>query len=110
VTELPYYLVEVSYTAEAWKTLVKNPQNRMDAVSRAVEKVGGKFHGGWFAFGQYDVIIILEMPDNVAAAANSIAYAAGGACSAVRTTPLLTPEEAVKALKKASETSYRPPT
>ncbi len=107
---MPYYLVEVSYTAEAWKTLVKNPQNRMDAVNRAVEKAGGKFHGGWFAFGQYDVIIILEMPDNVAAAANSIAYAAGGACSAVRTTPLLTPEEAVKALKKASETSYRPPT
>jgi hypothetical protein len=49
------------------------------------------------------------MPDNVAAAANSIAYAAGGACSAVRTTPLLTPEEAVKALKKAGETTYRPP-
>lgn len=102
-------MIEVSYTPEAWKTLVKNPQDRLEAVRRAVEKSGGKYHGGWFAFGKYDVIVILDLPDNVAAAANSMAYAAGGACSAVRTTPLLTAEEAVRALKKAGETAYRPP-
>ena len=52
-------------------------------------------------------MLIVEMPSNVDAGAIGIAFAAGGACKAVKTTPLLTAEEAVEAMKKASGSQYR---
>ncbi len=76
---MDHYLYQGAYTSEAWKTLVKKPQNRIEVVRHAVEKLGGKIEGVWFAFGEYDVVLIVQMPDNVSAAAMSIAIAAGGA-------------------------------
>lgn len=73
----------------------------------AVENLGGKLQEGWFAFGDYDIVCIAEMPDNVAAAAIAIAFAGGGACKSVKTTPLMSTAEAVEALKKASRAGYR---
>ena len=73
----------------------------------AIERLGGKIESAWFAFGEYDVVLILQMPDNVNAAAMAMAFAAGGACKAIKTTPLLTIAEGVKAMKKASTTGYR---
>lgn len=105
---MPLYLTQVAYTQESWQTLMKNPQNRIDAIRPAIEKLGGTVINGYFAFGDYDIVAITEMPDNVSAAAMAIAFAAGGSCKAVRTTPLLTTAEGVEALKKAAETGYRP--
>jgi uncharacterized protein with GYD domain len=106
---MPYYLVQVAYTAEGAAKLVKNPQNRIESVGRAVESFGGSVEGGWFSFGEYDAILIASMPDNVAAAAFSMAVAAGGAVRACKTTPLLTAEEAVEAMRKAGGGGYQPP-
>jgi uncharacterized protein with GYD domain len=105
---MPLYLTQVAYTQESWQALIKNPQNRMDAIRPAIEKLGGTVINGYFAFGDYDIVAITEMPDNVSAAAIAIAFAAGGSCKSVRTTPLLTTAEGVEALKKAAETGYRP--
>jgi uncharacterized protein with GYD domain len=107
---MPLYLTQVAYTPEAWRTLVKNPQNRLEAVRPAIEKVGGKLVNGYFAFGDYDVVAIVEMPDHVAAAALAIAFAAGGACKEVKTTPLMTAAEGLEALKQAATTGYQPVT
>jgi uncharacterized protein with GYD domain len=63
----------------------------------------------YLAFGEYDVIGIMEMPDHVSAAAFSLAASAGGGLKAVKTTPLLTVEEGIEALKKAAGAGYRPP-
>jgi uncharacterized protein with GYD domain len=104
---MPHYLVQVAYTPEAWQALIKNPQNRVEAVRPAIESLGGQIKEGWFAFGDYDVVVITEMPDNVAASALAIAFSSGGACKTVKTTPLLSAAEAVEALKKASNTGYR---
>jgi uncharacterized protein with GYD domain len=104
---MPTYLQQVSYTPEAWKALVQNPQNRIDAVRPAIERLGGKVVTGWFAFGDYDTVLITEFPTNVEAAAIAVAFAAGGACKNVKTTPLLSAEEAVLAIKKAAGTGYR---
>jgi uncharacterized protein with GYD domain len=106
---MPHYLVQVSYTPEAWQRLVKQPQNRIDQVRPSVEKMGGKLVGGWFAFGEQDVVAVFDLPSNVSAAALSIAFAAGGAIKNIRTTPLITPEEAVEAMRKAGATGYKPP-
>jgi len=104
------YCHQVSYTKEAWARLIQNPQDRLEAVRAPIEKLGGKLSGAWFTFGEYDVAVILEMPDNVSAAALALAFGAGGACKAVKTTPLLSPAEAVEALKRAGATGYKPAT
>ncbi|HXN64431.1 MAG TPA: GYD domain-containing protein [Candidatus Acidoferrales bacterium] len=105
---MPHYLVQAAYTQEAWQALVQNPHSRMDAIRPAVERLGGKLIGGWGAFGEYDTILIAELPTSVDAAAIAIAAAAGGSCKAIKTTPLLTSEEVLEAIKKASGTGYRP--
>jgi len=89
---------------------VKNPHDRMEAVRPAVEQLGGKIVNGYFAFGDYDAVVIVDLPNHVSAAALAIAFAAGGACKNVKTTPLLTTAEAVEALKQAGRTDYRPAT
>jgi uncharacterized protein with GYD domain len=107
---MPLYLSQVAYSPEAWKALVRNPQNRIEAVRPAVEKLGGKIVNGYFAFGDYDVVAIVDMPDHVAAAALAMAFAAGGACKSVKTTPLMTTAEGLEALKQAGRSGYQPAT
>jgi uncharacterized protein with GYD domain len=105
---VPLYLTQVAYTQEAWKALINNPQDRIDAIRPAIAKLGGNIINGYFAFGDYDIVAITEMPDNVSAAAIAMAFAAGGACRSVKTTPLMTTAEGVEALRKAAACGYRP--
>jgi len=104
---MPHYCHQVSYTKEAWARLMADPQDRLDVVRLPIEKLGGKIHSAFFAFGAFDVIAITEMPDNMSAAAIAIAFAAGGAVSHVQTTPLMTAAQAVEALKLAGSCGYR---
>jgi uncharacterized protein with GYD domain len=104
---MPHYLSQVSYTPEAWARLVAHPQDRIEAVRGPIEKLGGRIHNAFFAFGEYDVVVITEMPDNVSAAAIAIAFAAGGSIKNEKTTPLMTSAEALEAIKKAGSTGYR---
>jgi uncharacterized protein with GYD domain len=105
---MPQYMLQVSYSREGWQALIAQPQNRVEVVKQAVEKLGGKVVSAWFAFGDHDVILITEMPDNVSAAGLAIAFAGGGALKSVHTTPLLSADEALAAMKKAGESGYRP--
>jgi uncharacterized protein with GYD domain len=89
--------------------MVKQPQNRLEAVRPVVEKLGGRFEHAWLAFGEYDIISVVEMPDNTNAAAFAMAAAAGGAMKAFKTTPLLSVEEGVEAMRKAQGAGYRRP-
>ncbi len=107
---MPSYLFQVSYTAEALATMIKRPQDRAEAVRKPIEKLGGKVVGFWLSFGDYDVVGIFEMPDNVSAAAFALAIAAGGACKSVKTTPLLSVEDGLAAMKKAAGSGYKPAT
>jgi len=63
----------------------------------------------YYAFGEYDVVLIMEIPDNVTATAFSLAVAASGSLKSFKTTPLMTAEEAMDAMKKAGEAGYHPP-
>jgi uncharacterized protein with GYD domain len=102
------YLFQAAYTSEAWAAQVKNPQNRIDVIRPVIERLGGRIECAYFAFGDYDVIGIMEMPDNVSAAAFSLAGSAGGGIKAVKTTPLLTIDEGIEAMRKAAGAGYRP--
>ena len=104
------YLLQLSYNAPAWAAMVKRPVNRVEAVRKSVEKLGGTIKGFWMSFGDHDLVGILEMPDNVSAAAFAMAIAAGGACHHVKTTPLLSVDEGMTAMKKAGNSGYKPVT
>lgn len=107
---MAYYLLQVAYTPEGTAALISNPQDRSAAVRAPIEKLGGKMERFWLAFGDYDVVGIVDMPNNVSAAAFAMAVSAGGSCKAVKTTPLLTAEEGMEAMKKAATCGYRPAT
>ena len=106
---MAYYMVQAAYTAEAVAAMVKKPEDRGEAIRPVVEKLGGKLVGIWFCFGEYDVVGISELPDNVSAAAFAFAVSQGGKVKALKTTPLMTGDEAVKAMKKAGGAGYRAP-
>ncbi len=106
---MPHYLIQAAYTPEAWAAMVKNPQSRAEAVRPIIEGLGGKLLSIYLALGEYDVVGLVEYPDNASAAAFSMAASAGGALKAVKTTPLMTTEEAVEAMRKAGQAGYRPP-
>jgi len=106
---MAYYLYQGAYSSQALKVLLKKPVNRFEVVRKAVEKLGGSVEGGWFAFGEYDIVLIMQMPDNASAAALSLAATAGGAIARGKTTPLMTVDEGLGAMKKAVASGYRPP-
>jgi uncharacterized protein with GYD domain len=103
------YLTRFSYTPEAWARLTKNPEDRRDAARKYIESVGGKLHGFWYAFGEFDGYNLWEAPDTVSMAAVAIALGGGGALSKFETTVLLSVEEALEALRRAQSIAYRAP-
>ncbi len=107
---MPFFLHQVSYTSEAMARLVANPQDRVEAVRGPIEKLGGKIKDAYFSFGEHDVIVITEMPNNVSAAAIAMAFSAGGAVRNSQTIVLLTVAEAIDAMRKAGTTGYKPVT
>jgi len=104
---MPKFLIDASYTAEGLNGLLKDGgTGRRAAVEAAVKSLGGKLETMYFAFGKHDTVTIIDVPDNVSAAALALAVnVAGGAVT--RTTPLLTPEEVDQAVKKT--VSYKAP-
>lgn len=105
------YMIQMAYTAESWAAQVKHPANRVEGVGRpCCEAAGGKFIGGWLCFGEYDLVLIAEMPSEESAAGLAIAVAAGGALKSSKTTLLMTAEQGLKALKTAGEVAkiYKP--
>ena len=104
-----FYLTRFSYTPETWARLMKNPEDRRVAARKYIESVGGKLHGFWYAFGAFDGYCLWEAPDNVSMAAVGFAITGGGALSKSETTPLLTVEETLEALRLAQKVGYQPP-
>ena len=103
------YLLQVAYTPQAWAALIKNPQDRTEVLRPVVEKLGGSFQSAYFAFGDYDVVAVMDLPQNVDAAAFSIAAAAGGAIKSIKTTPLMSVADGIAALQKAGRIGYVSP-
>ena len=103
------YLSKFSYTPETWARMIGNPEDRRKAAQSYIESVGGKLHGFWYAFGEYDGYTLWEAPDNVSMAAVALAISGGGALSSIETTVLLTVDETIDALRKAGQLKYRAP-
>jgi uncharacterized protein with GYD domain len=104
---MPKYLLEVTYTTDGIKGVKSEGGSaRVAAATEAIEGLGGKIESFYFAFGDTDVYVIADYPDNVSVAAAALTVSAGGGAK-VRTVVLLTPAEVDAASKK--QTTYRPP-
>jgi len=94
------YLLQASYTEEGLKGLLKDGgTKRRAAAEEALKSVGGRVDAFYFAFGEADAYVIVDIPDNVSATATSLTVNASGAVR-VKTTVLMTPEEVDQATKK----------
>jgi uncharacterized protein with GYD domain len=104
---VPRYLIVAKYSAEGVQGLLgKGGSARRTAVSEMVSKLGGTVETFDFAFGEDDVFVVCDLPDNVTAAAIGLAVSASG-LTTVRTVVLLTPEEIDAAAQKHAD--YVPP-
>jgi uncharacterized protein with GYD domain len=104
---MPKYLVQGRYTTEGIQGLIKDSASgRRADVQAAVRAAGGKVEAFYYAFGDDDVVVIVDLPSNIMAAALVLTTSGSGAVR-VRTTPLLTVEEVDQALEVKTE--YRAP-
>lgn len=104
---MPKYLIQASYTAEGAQGVLKaGGSARLKATNEAAAGVKGKIEAFYFAFGEYDAVIIADFPDHAAASAVALAVGASGAVR-TKTTVLMTPEEVDAAAKLHA--SYRAP-
>jgi uncharacterized protein with GYD domain len=78
-------------------------------VRPMIEAQGGRLLSAYYAFGEYDVVLIVELPDHVSVSAIALAVAGSGAFKAQKTTVLMSIEEGLEAMCRASGTGYRPP-
>lgn len=97
---MPKFLFEAHYTPDGAKGIIKDGGSaRRSAIDKAVTAIGGRMESFHFAFGGVDAYVIVDLPDNVTAAAMALAVNQSGLAS-TRTVVLLTPEETDAATKK----------
>ena len=107
---MPVYLFTSRYRPDALVAQIRTPQNRVEASRTPVEKLGGRILSAWHAIGEVNFVAIIELPDDGAVAALSIAFTAGGAAEDHRWTRLMSADEWVEAVRRAGHVEYRPAT
>ena len=104
---MPKYLIKASYSPQGIKGVMqKGGTARSDAVGKLVASMGGSMESFYFAFGETDAFVIVDLPDNATAASLSLTVGATGTV-AVTLVPLLTPEEVDRAAQMSP--AYRAP-
>ena len=106
---MAFYMIQGAYTAEALATMAKNPQDRSVPVRELVQKLGGRMISLYFCFGEYDVVVLVELPDDTAATAVALAAVSPGHLKAYKTTKLFTVEETMEAMRKAEGLAFQGP-
>ncbi|HZP75719.1 MAG TPA: GYD domain-containing protein [Pseudolabrys sp.] len=100
---MPIYITQGRYTREAIEGMIVKPEDRAEAVSRLLSRVGGRLIGYYVTFGEYDFLTIAEAPGETQIAAALLAAASGGGVTDLRTTLALTGPEAKGAFAAASD-------
>ncbi len=103
------YMIQFAYTPEAWAALTKQPQDRSALIRQMAERMGGRLVGLYYCFGEYDGIVLFEAPDDITAAASSLASTSAGHIKAIRTTRLYSVAEMMEAMRKAGSDPISPP-
>ena len=94
------YMYQASYTAKSMAAQLTEPHDPMEAVRPTLEELGATILVAGFPFGEYDVLIVYEAPDDVTAASVAMAVAAAGEVKSAKTTRLLSGQEWLESLRK----------
>jgi uncharacterized protein with GYD domain len=100
---MPIYITQGRYTRDAIKGMLIKPEDRAEAVSRLLGKVGGRLVGYYVTFGEYDFLLIADAPDNTQMAAALLAAGSGAGVTDLKTTVAMTSIEAKGAFAAASD-------
>jgi len=103
------YMYQASYTARSMAAQLKEPQDPVEELRPALEDVGAKLLVAGFPFGEYDVLIVYEAPDDMTAASVAMAVSAAGEVRSGKTTRLLSGQEYLESLRKRHIVSARKP-
>ena len=103
------YLIQANYTQQGVAGLVSSPEDRTGVLVSIVEAVGGKINSFDYCFGEFDVVIIMEAPDDITMASLSMTLGASGAVANLRTTVLIPAADGFAAAQKAKALTYRAP-
>jgi uncharacterized protein with GYD domain len=106
---MPRYMTQFAYTTQAWTALAKNPVDRSEAIGKLAKELGGSLVALHYTMGEYDGVVLSDLPDDTAAMAIAIAAVSPGHVKAIKTTRLYTPSEAVEAMRRAGRISYSAP-
>jgi uncharacterized protein with GYD domain len=94
------YIYQASYTAKSMAAQLTEPKDPVEAIRPALEEVGAKLVVAGFPFGEYDLLVVYEAPDDVTAASVAMAVAAAGEVRSGKTTRLLSGQEWLESLRK----------
>lgn len=100
---MAFYLVRAKVSKDYMQALVERPEDRLITTTRLLKGIGGRLHYYFFCFGDYDIVLIYELPDNLSSASLSMVLTSSGSVTEVETTPLLTMEEAITAMGQACD-------
>lgn len=105
------YITQGRYTREAIKGMIVKPEDRFEALSRHVNRAGGRVLSYYMTFGEYDFLTVIEAPGETQMAAILLSAAGTGGVSDLRTTLAMTSIEAKGAFAAAGDLthSYRSP-
>lgn len=104
---MPKYLFEANYTPEGVRGLKDaGAASRAKAIDEMATALGGSLESFDFAFGDVDAYVVVDLPDDEAAAAAAFTVGASP-MTRIKTVKLLTLEEADAAIGRS--VSYRPP-
>lgn len=106
---MPQYMLQYAYTPETWAALTANPMDRSEAVRALAQKFDGRLIDLYYTMGEYDGVVIIEMPDDASAMAFVLAATSPGHLRATRTTRLMLPDEAIQAMQKAKGIGFTAP-
>jgi uncharacterized protein with GYD domain len=101
------YMYQASYTAKSMAAQLKEPQDPAGPISSALEEVGATLLVAGFPFGEYDVLVVYEAPDDVTAASVAMAVAAAGEVKSAKTTRLLSGQEWLESLRRRKVVNVR---
>jgi uncharacterized protein with GYD domain len=94
------YMYQASYTAKTMAAQLREPQDPVETMRPTLEDLGAEILVAGFPFGEYDLLIVYEAPDDVTAASVAVAVAAAGEVRSAKTTRLLSGQEWLESLRK----------
>ncbi|MDP9457418.1 MAG: GYD domain-containing protein [Actinomycetota bacterium] len=103
------YMTQFAYTAEAWKALVKKPEDRAAVLAEHAQRLGGRVLSFYYCMGEYDGIVIFEAPDETTAASILFTTISPGHLKATKTTALMSVEDTMEAMRRANSHAYPGP-